>query len=769
MRTTSFSLSAVAIAALATTSACWSQGVATETQLLEKVVVASNRTALPVGATSIYTVKASELSVNKNLFNPEDAIENAPSTTLRKRYIGDRNALVSGRSFGTLQPSRAAVYVDGYLISNFLGRFDAPRWNVLSPESLARVDVLHGPFSALLPGNSIGTTVIITQARPKESTVSGRVIGARQRFDQYGHADDFDSSQLSLSYGDRLDGGLWYAVDLNRQQSRSQPMQWATVVADASGNFPVATGPATPVTGIVYDTSPLGAKRAVFGANAGAIDTSRQHTLNMRAGLQLASDIDVSGMVALWHSDSSTRNQTFLRNSQTGAAVWQGKVTDGVNTFNLPASLFAIGDREELHGQWGLTAKAAVTPELNASFVASGYRIADDSSRGSSLAQPSALLGGAGTMTRRDGTGWQTAELQGVWQPSNRLHVASFGFHRNEYKLRNSVEQLVDWRYGAGTLSQQYAGRTEVSALYAQDRWQFHEDGSLTLGMRAEHWRASDGVQIGGGRSLAYPTRTANAYSPKAVMRWNLDDTWAVRGSVGRGVRFPNVEELYNGTVTATSQTLADPGLKPEVSHAVELSVEAGLKDATVSASLFSDDVRDAIQRQSTVDPSACKTASTGATTYTCVQNVDRVRTEGIELTAGWTVKPGLKVDGNLTYTFRSEVTANRRDPAMVGKWWLRVPRVRANAVVSYAVGDSTLSATWRYQGRSYSDPYNADSNPNVYAGVSSQNQVDIRATHRLTRELVAAVGVNNVAARHAFQSHPYPGRTVFAELRFKR
>ena len=67
---------------------------------------------------------------------------------MRKRYIGDRNALIGGRSFGTLQPSRALVYLDGYLISNFLGRFDAPRWNMISPEAIIKQATLMESYGA---------------------------------------------------------------------------------------------------------------------------------------------------------------------------------------------------------------------------------------------------------------------------------------------------------------------------------------------------------------------------------------------------------------------------------------------------------------------------------------------------------------------------------------------------------------------------------------------------------------------------------------------
>ena len=36
-----------------------------------------------------------------------------------------------------------------------------------------------------------------------------------------------------------------------------------------------------------------------------------------------------------------------------------------------------------------------------------------------------------------------------------------------------------------------------------------------------------------------------------------------------------------------------------------------------------------------------------------------------------------------------------------------------------------------------------------------------------LSRQLEMALGVNNATGQKAYESHPYPGRTLFAELRF--
>lgn len=220
-----FRLGLLAHACALTCAAVHAQGVATDATLAPVVVVGqAARNGLPASLPSTTASKTAEQLREQNLFNPEDALQYVPNTTVRKRYLGDRNALIAGRSFGTLQPSRALVYLDGYLISNFLGRFDAPRWNMISPEAIERVDVLYGPYSALLPGNSIGTTVAVTQHAPQAFKVSGRLIGYRQSFSQYGQKDRYDGGQLSLHLGDRLESGLWYTADLNHQDSTSQPM-----------------------------------------------------------------------------------------------------------------------------------------------------------------------------------------------------------------------------------------------------------------------------------------------------------------------------------------------------------------------------------------------------------------------------------------------------------------------------------------------------------------------------------------------------------------
>ena len=777
-------LGAAALAAAAFVHPAHAQGVATEQQLAP-VLVSGNgvRSGLAADVPSNSASKTAEDLREQNLFNPEDALKYVPNTSIRKRYIGDRNSMIGGRSFGTLQPSRGLAYVDGYLISNFLGRFDGPRWNMITPEAIARVDVLYGPFSAIYPGNSIGTTVVTTEREPRGFEASARITGYRQRFELYDDAADYDGHQLSAFVGSRLDSGLWYSLSANRQNSTSQPMNYYTVSADAAGVFPAVTGTAVPVTGIRYDEDPKGRRRAVFGASGGAIDHTVQDTLKVKLGYEFTPELVASAMLGGWTNDTRNSNRSFLRDA-SGATLWSGRVTDGVNTFNIPLSAFAPSNRDEMHRHGGITLKTKYATGWNGSIVYSNYRIVSDIARQANLPEDQAASGGAGSWTRRDGTGWNTFEVQAAYRPSegdftDGRHALTLGAHRNAYLLDSPTSNASDWRSTETTLAQRYRGRTEVTALYAQDAWRLREDLVLTLGLRHERFVTRDGEQLlrvasctaAAGvdcvdnsdgsfhRVLAYPERRLSGSSPKASISWHAEEDLLLKASFGRGVRFPNVEELYNGTFTASSQTQSDPNLKAERSDALELSAEKDWEQHRLRVSVFHDAVRDAILRQSdtTVTPSVTR-----------VSNVDRVKTSGLEIvwqTQDWLLR-GLSLDANAAFA-HSKVTANAADPASVGKYWLRVPKLRANLLATYRPTRQWMGSLGiRHSGRAYNDTYNLDVQPDVYGGVSSFTFVDLRGSYKLTPQVELALGVDNLADSRGFQAHPYPGRTVFTELR---
>ena len=101
-----------------------------------------------------------EIETRINATDSEDALKYLPSLLVLKRYIGDYNhAILSTRASGTGNRARSAVYADGILLSSHPGNGIAngtnyaPRWGLVTPEEIERVDVMYGPFSAAYPGN----------------------------------------------------------------------------------------------------------------------------------------------------------------------------------------------------------------------------------------------------------------------------------------------------------------------------------------------------------------------------------------------------------------------------------------------------------------------------------------------------------------------------------------------------------------------------------------------------------------------------------------
>jgi hypothetical protein len=88
-----------------------------------------------------------------------------------------------------------------------------------------------------------------------------RTTGFSQRFSQYGDSENYNGFQTSAFLGGRLTDNAWVTLGVNHEDSIGQPMQYYAVSPNAAGQFPVPSGAAVPVTGVVFDTDPKGLLR----------------------------------------------------------------------------------------------------------------------------------------------------------------------------------------------------------------------------------------------------------------------------------------------------------------------------------------------------------------------------------------------------------------------------------------------------------------------------------------------------------------------------
>ncbi|WP_082799748.1 TonB-dependent receptor [Collimonas arenae] len=692
---------------------------------------------------------------NLNVINTEDALKYMPNMAIRKRFIGDENATISVRGNGTSQTARGLVYADGLLLSNFLGNTHSfpPRWSMVFPEDIAQVDVIYGPFSALYPGNSMGATVAITTKMPTKLEAMFKAQVFSQQFSLFGVDGHFDGNKSTASIGNKV-GDLSFLLGIDHLSNAGQPF----VYASQPRSTQAAGSVAIPVTGAYQYTDPNGAPATIFGVNAEGAERAVQDQFKFKAAYDITPTLQAGFTFGYWRQQVSNSTQTFLRDAN-GNPVYSGLVNVGGYQYNLPASFFAPAASESENQLYGLTLKSRHASGWNYSAVASYFDVSKSIARSANSGLASNL---SGVATFGNGSGWKTLDLTADYKPDivAGSHWPTIGYHYDNYFLENTTYNLTNWRSSDdGSFNNAFAGKTETQALFAQDAWQLSRLWKLTYGLRYEDWRAYDGVRATSSAAQHYGNRQLSYWSPKAALAFKATSDLTLRFSTGRAYRFPSVSELFQGSVTGSTLVNNDPNLKPENDLAKELSAEWALHNGSLRMSLFEDDVKNTLfsQTNTTVFPNV-----------TSIQNIDRVRSRGIELSyAGEDVLlRGLDLSASVGYT-RSIILENSKNPATVGKNFYRIPLWRANLVGSYRFSDQvTASLGGRYSGRQYNTLTNTDINPDTFGGTSSFLVFDSKLTIKPTRNTEVGIGIDNLTNRRYYVYYPYPGRTFYLEAK---
>ena len=716
------------------------------------------------------TVTREDIARSVNAADSEDALKYLPSLLVRKRYIGDYNhAILSSRASGTGNSARSAVYADGMLLSNYLGNGVGglsfpPRWGLVTPEEIERVDVMYGPFSAAYPGNSVGAVVDYVTRMPTKFEAHAKLGYVAQPFELYGTKQSYRAWQASASVGDRAGDFSWW-LNVNRTDSEGQPLTFANRLA--STGAAVTNG--TPVTGAVLVPNSNGQPWYMLGSATQY--STRQDHLKIKLAYDLSPTLRASYVMGAWRNDSDGNSESWLRDA-AGKPVYSGPIViDGKQFAALTGGDFALTREQLLHVMHGVSVKSHTGGEWDWEAAASLYDYRKDDKRQNAAAnpQPGAWTGGAGTLADGSGTGWNTLALKGIWRPAGTAQVVDLGLQQDSYQLRYLTSNLTG-NYladGPGAMAANVQGRTRLQAAYAQDAWLLAPDWKAVIGLRAEHWQASDGrTNFSATSGQAYAARSENFLSPKAALSWQATADTVLKASVGRAVRMPTVAELYGATSTTNSQYINDPDLKPEKSWTAELSAEATWGPLQSRLTLFAETTRDALYSQTLFDAAANKNISR-------VQNIDKMGTTGVEATLAatdWLLK-GLDLSASATYT-DSRIKVNSgfvvTPGDTVGKWQPNIPRWRATALAAWRLDEHwSASLAARYSGRQYRTLNNADVNGFAYMGVSKYATADVRLLWKIDRQWSAALGIDNLNNYQYWNFHPYPQRSYSAELKF--
>lgn len=724
---------------------------------------------------AVETYTKQQIQDTINATTSQQTLKYLPSFQVRERYIGDRNGPIATRTTGTLSSAQTLLYADGVLLSNLLGNnFGfAPRWGMVSPEEIESVNILYGPFSALYAGNSMGGVININTRMPTKFEAHAGLQGFTQNFELYGTDKNAYGNHETFSAGNKFDD-LSIIFTADRLATRSQPMQFANAVRSTT-----APGAAPVVTGAFLDKDPSANNRVIFGATG--IDSSEQLNLKFKAAYDITPSIKAAYTIGVWDLQSRNDVDTYIKDV-AGNPVYNGRVNFNgarydVTGFNNP------NEADALHIMQAIDIKSYTKGLFDWQLSLSDYNYQKDSNSTSNvpsnrtIALGNPYINKIGRTVDQSGTGWTVFDARGTLKlnttsplGSNKdQHTIEFGYHIDDYNLRSDTNNTADWSVGnKGSLFASSRGQTQTQAVYLQDKWQLNPNWALTLGARQEYWQASDGrnqTTTGAGfKTSEYQNKSDNQFSPKASISFEPEPAWGFRASVGQAFRFATVGELFQQVVNGTSLVQNNPDLKTEEVISGEFTAERRFANGIVRASLFTENKYDAHVSQ---------TLPTGPTCIgvqcTFIQNIDHVRTRGIELSTEWqdVFVHGLDLLANVTLT-DAEILRNEANRSFVGNKPLRIPKSMVKAVATYHQGNNlTYSIAARYSGRQYNTLDNSDINPDTFGGVSNFFIVDVKANYQFANRFTASVGVDNINNYKAYAFHPYPQRTGYLQIKF--
>jgi iron complex outermembrane receptor protein len=720
--------------------------------------------------TESFSTTAKRIEETINLKDPEDAIKYFPSLFVRKRNDGDNQAVLATRSWGLASSARTLIYDDDLLISALIGNNNSgasPHWNLVAPESIARIDFLNGPYAAAYPGNSIGGVLLITTKMPDKFEATVKETVSVQPWNQYDTKNTYSTSATAMSVGNR-NGNLSWLFSANFLDGFEQPLTYTTNATPPAGT-----------TGTISALTKQGLPADVVGT--GALIHTQQTTANLKVAYDFLPWLQGTYSAGIWNNVQDSNPQTYLKSAATGAPTFGGVSGFASNEYTW----------NQTHMSNAVSLKSDTKGTYDFDLSASSYNYLQDIEL-----NPYTVGGGAsysqnGKITRNDGTNWQNADAKGIWRPDGYggAQEISFGIHGDRYYFNNPVYGSSVWNVatsGTGVVYSDGVGEANTGALWLQDAWKIVPQVKLTLGGRLETWRAFDGFNLNtvynsagttlmSSSAIAQPELHASDFSPKASLSYDPNKDWNVTANFGEAYRYPTVTELYQNVTTGSVITLPNPNLTPEQDLNGEINIERHWVDGRVRLTAFYERTNNAIISQTNT-----VTSSTGSQVMaTTFSNVAAIRMQGVEASADkddvWF--KGLRLFGSVTYvdsrilsdpTWAGDFPGTTTPDQVVGKRVPYVPDWRATAGFTYKPGDNwawTVAA--RYSGKQYSTLDNTDIVSHVYGAFDDYFVVDTKIHYEAGKNISFDFGIDNLFNEQYFLFHPFPGRTYVMAGRY--
>lgn len=717
------------------------------------IVVTATRspTAALSAPASVSVIGEAELR-KRNAVRLGDVLADVPGLYVRGAamgagFPGSGASVLSLR--GVPRTPRTLVMIDGQPLNNALS--GGVNVAAIPLASIARVEVVRGPYSALYGGNAMGGVVNFISAGPDAPVTEFRA-----------GAGSLGQRGATLLHRKRYENGLGITLSADYRASDGYPD------SDYVIKQPVPGAGGTPVTGARATTTPDGSPAYWVGLK-GARPWS-QSNVQMTLHHSPAPSTHLSaGIASAQYAVGYERPDTFLRNA-SGMPVFAGNVGffDGVTRrLSLAETDFMTttpaGERDlRAHARFehrldggGVVRANFGTLRHNLQFVqASSGLAAYESGPGEFSDQPN------------DRTDFDISLR--VPMASDWVLVGGGAFNRSTLDRRTVA--LGYWRDTdtQRALLNAARGRSGNMALFFESMHYFDNGVTGYLGGRYDRFDTDGEVRQNTAPAFAqtYATRSYDQFSPKLALVWETRQRLSLRTSFGEAFRPPALLELYSRTVTPTatagvySVNEPAPELKPERVRSFEIGADASPADgARVSLTLYAQQLTDLIYRRR-LSPTLTRTENSG-----------EADVDGVEASVHWpTGVRGLAAIGSLTHHLRYRITRNDAVPASVGKVLTDVPRS------AFSLGLQLDRQSWSglivYRQVSHvfgsGDDLNLNVAEGVYGSYDHYGIVNAKLEYRFDRHLSVSLAGDNLTDRQYFVFNKQPGRTVYGELAYR-
>ncbi len=729
-----------------------------ERQALESVVVTATRSpeaALNVPA-SVTVVDSEELR-QRNPVRLGDALADVPGLYIRGaamgvNFPGTGQGVLSLR--GIPRTPRTLVMIDGQPVNNAL----SGGINVVGIplDSVERVEVVRGPYSALYGGAAMGGVVNFITGSPDDPLTE-----VRAGFGNLGQRG------AAIVHRQRYAGGLGISLSVAYRESDGDPDSSPLVKALPR----TANPPVIPVTGVRPTSDPDGSPRYWVGTQGARPWSQTSAQLSLHYTVSPSTKL-VGGLGWADYEVGFSRPRSFLTDA-TGTSILSGTVSfnDAGTTRRLALNetdwftATPAGERDRrvfVRGEHRLESGSQLTAQLgtldhNLFFAQADTGATFDSGVGNLTDQPNRRIDAEVTLRTPMSASWS---LVG-------------GVSLNRSTLDRKTRELTDWRDTGSRTATRNAdgGRADNLALFVQSEHDLAEGLTAYVGGRYDRFevRGHTRQNVAPTFDERFEKRSFDQFSPKIALVWEARPWVSLRTSYGTGFRPPPLFDLYGLTIVRTGgPTLVyepSPLLEPERVRAFEVGADMKFgRDARASITLYRQQMLDLVYRRTLP-------TSTPLVTRTRAENVGEADIDGIEASVQWPLPvAGLRAFGALTHQFRYEISRNDATPEMVGKKLTDVPRTTWSAGLDYQRGAWSGLFVGRHVGHVFpsGDDLNRDVVQGVFGSYDRYTVFSARLGYSFDRHWRASLALDNLFDRDYFVSTRQPGRTVYAEIAYR-